>query len=217
MIGSPMDSTAFAPPASDYSVVTYDPCGIGNSSREATTQDVTPGQQADDVHRLLSVLGSEPAHVFGAAAEPSSGSRWSPPTPARSTSPVTTADSWPSPASAAACWTRYSPKRPEPADTLQAHTSPLAAASQHGNASACASAAARHSCPGDRRQIWSIHAPSDGSATTQHTRPSSASRQYTAKPRSLMVRDQPDLGMGAHSRPIGRRQAHLRRDFVHGD
>jgi pimeloyl-ACP methyl ester carboxylesterase len=71
MIGSPMDSTGFAPLAGalagDYTVVTYDPRGIGNSSREDGTQDVTPGQQADDVHRLLSALGGEPAHVFGSS------------------------------------------------------------------------------------------------------------------------------------------------------
>ncbi len=69
MIGSPMDSTGFArladALADDYTVVTYDPRGIGNSSREDITQDVTPEQQADDVHGLLSVLGGEPADVFG--------------------------------------------------------------------------------------------------------------------------------------------------------
>jgi|SRR5450755_1028732 len=79
MIGSPMDSTGFAglsgALADDYTVVTYDPRGTGNSSREDTTHDVTPEQQADDVHRLLSALGSEPAHVFGSSGEPSSGSR----------------------------------------------------------------------------------------------------------------------------------------------
>jgi clorobiocin biosynthesis protein CloN7 len=71
MIGSPMDSTGFAPLAGaladDYTVVTYDPRGIGNSSREDTTQDVTPEQQAEDVHRLLSVLGGQPADVFGSS------------------------------------------------------------------------------------------------------------------------------------------------------
>ena len=40
MIGSPMDSAGFAGLASalagDYTVVTYDPRGIGNSSRETT-------------------------------------------------------------------------------------------------------------------------------------------------------------------------------------
>jgi len=71
MIGSPMDSTGFAPLAGalagDYTVVTYDPRGIGNSSREDSTQDVTPEQQADDVRRLLSALDRGPAHVLGSS------------------------------------------------------------------------------------------------------------------------------------------------------
>src|SRR5215813_12026415 len=69
MIGSPMDSTGFAGLAAAladrYTVVTYDPRCIGNSSREDTDADVTPEQQADDVHRLLSVLGGGSADVFG--------------------------------------------------------------------------------------------------------------------------------------------------------
>jgi clorobiocin/coumermycin A biosynthesis protein CloN7/CouN7 len=71
MIGSPMDSSGFTPLASAladrYTVVTYDPRGIANSSRENTTEDVTPTQQADDVHRLLSALGGGPADVFGSS------------------------------------------------------------------------------------------------------------------------------------------------------
>lgn len=71
MIGSPMDSTGFAGLANalagHYTVVTYDPRGTGNSSREDTTHDVTPEQQADDVDLLLSALGGEPAHVFGSS------------------------------------------------------------------------------------------------------------------------------------------------------
>jgi clorobiocin biosynthesis protein CloN7 len=71
MLGSPMDSTGFAGLAAAladrYTVVTYDPRGIGNSSREDTTEDVTPQQQADDVHRLLSALGGGPADVFGSS------------------------------------------------------------------------------------------------------------------------------------------------------
>jgi clorobiocin biosynthesis protein CloN7 len=71
LIGSPMDSTGFAglagALAGHHTVVTYDPRGTGNSTRENTTQDVTPGQQADDVHRLLSVLGDQPADVFGSS------------------------------------------------------------------------------------------------------------------------------------------------------
>jgi pimeloyl-ACP methyl ester carboxylesterase len=61
--------------AGDYTVVTYDPRGIGNSSPADTAEDVTPKHQADDVHCLLSALGGEPATSPAAAAEPSSGSR----------------------------------------------------------------------------------------------------------------------------------------------
>jgi clorobiocin biosynthesis protein CloN7 len=71
LIGSPMDSSGFTPLASaladHYTVVTYDPRGIGNSSREDTSEDVTPAQQADDVHRLLSALGGGPADLFGSS------------------------------------------------------------------------------------------------------------------------------------------------------
>jgi clorobiocin biosynthesis protein CloN7 len=66
-----MDSTGFAGLASalagQYTVVTYDPRGIGSSSRQDAGQDVTPEQQADDVHRLLSVSGGGPAYVFGSS------------------------------------------------------------------------------------------------------------------------------------------------------
>jgi len=71
LIGSPMDSAGLAglaaAMAGDYTVVTYDPRGIGNSSCQDPGQDVTPEQQADDVHRLLSALGGEPAYVFGSS------------------------------------------------------------------------------------------------------------------------------------------------------
>ncbi len=71
MIGSPMDSTGFTGLASAmadrYTVVTYDPRGIGGSSREDTASEVTPGEQAGDVHHLLSALGGGPADVFGSS------------------------------------------------------------------------------------------------------------------------------------------------------
>jgi pimeloyl-ACP methyl ester carboxylesterase len=71
MIGSPMDSTGFAgladALADRYTVVTYDPRGFGKTSREDTGQDVTPEQQADDLHRLLDELGGAPADVFGSS------------------------------------------------------------------------------------------------------------------------------------------------------
>jgi pimeloyl-ACP methyl ester carboxylesterase len=71
LIGSPMDSTGFAGLAQvlagRYTVVTYDPRGIGHSTREDTSSDITPEQQADDVHRLLSALGGGPADIFGSS------------------------------------------------------------------------------------------------------------------------------------------------------
>jgi len=71
LLGSPMDSTGFASMAAEladsYTVVTYDPRGISNSTREDAAQDVTPELQADDVHRLLCALGGEPAYVFGSS------------------------------------------------------------------------------------------------------------------------------------------------------
>ena len=88
-----MDSTGFAglagALAGRYTVVTYDPRGIGSRSRQDAGQDVTPEQQADDVYRLLSVLGGAPAYVFGSSggavvglalvtAHPGQGVRWSP-------------------------------------------------------------------------------------------------------------------------------------------
>ena len=70
MIGSPMDSTGFAALADalagEYTVVTYDPRGLGDSSRD-DTGDVTPEQQASDVHQLVSALGPGPADVFGSS------------------------------------------------------------------------------------------------------------------------------------------------------
>ena len=70
MIGSPMDSTGFAALADalagGYTVVTYDPRGLGDSSRD-DTGDVTPEQQASDVHQVVSALGRGPADVFGSS------------------------------------------------------------------------------------------------------------------------------------------------------
>lgn len=71
LIGSPMDSSGFAPLAEIVAarrrVVTYDPRGIGRSTRDDTTTDVTPEQQADDVHRVIDTLGGGPVDVFGSS------------------------------------------------------------------------------------------------------------------------------------------------------
>lgn len=71
MIGSPMDSTGFAPlaeiMAATHSVVTYDPRGIGNSTREDDEEDITPALQADDVHQLIGALGGGPVDYLGSS------------------------------------------------------------------------------------------------------------------------------------------------------
>jgi len=71
LIGSPMDSTGFAglagALADRYTVVTYDPRGIGDSSSADPDQDVTPELQAEDVHRLVTALGGGPVHIFGSS------------------------------------------------------------------------------------------------------------------------------------------------------
>jgi clorobiocin/coumermycin A biosynthesis protein CloN7/CouN7 len=71
LLGLEMDSTGFAGMgaelADSFTVVTDDPRGISNSTLQDTAQEVTPELQANDVHRLLSALGSEPAYVFGSS------------------------------------------------------------------------------------------------------------------------------------------------------
>jgi pimeloyl-ACP methyl ester carboxylesterase len=71
VIGSPMTSTGFtalAEAMSDaYTVVTYDPRGLGNSTREDDDADIPPELQADDVHRLIEALGGGPVDYFGSS------------------------------------------------------------------------------------------------------------------------------------------------------
>jgi pimeloyl-ACP methyl ester carboxylesterase len=67
MIGSPMDASGFTTLAEhfrDRTVVTYDPRGIGRSERTDGAVESTPDQHADDLHRLISVLGAEPVDIF---------------------------------------------------------------------------------------------------------------------------------------------------------
>ncbi len=71
LIGSPMDSTGFAGLASAmadrYTVVTYDPRGIGKSTRDNNDEDITPAMQADDVHRLIATLADGTVDYFGSS------------------------------------------------------------------------------------------------------------------------------------------------------
>jgi len=72
MPGGPADSGAFNAIAGeltpDFSVVTYDPRGLSRSKLEAPLEDARIVQIfADDVHRLLKAVTSEPALVFGSS------------------------------------------------------------------------------------------------------------------------------------------------------
>ncbi|HKG52172.1 MAG TPA: alpha/beta hydrolase [Actinomycetales bacterium] len=71
VIGQPMTSEPFGPMAgllaADHTVVTYDPRGLGQSTVEDPSSDVTPQIQADDLARLLDAVGGGPADVFASS------------------------------------------------------------------------------------------------------------------------------------------------------
>jgi hypothetical protein len=54
--------------AGDYAAVTYDPRGIGNSSRAGTAEDVTPTHQADDGALPAVRARRRAGHLFGSSA-----------------------------------------------------------------------------------------------------------------------------------------------------
>jgi pimeloyl-ACP methyl ester carboxylesterase len=67
--GGPEDAAKFAGVrgrlAEDHTVVTYDPRGMSRSTVDGAPGDITVETFADDAHRLLAEVGSEPAYVFG--------------------------------------------------------------------------------------------------------------------------------------------------------
>jgi len=70
MIGSPMDASGFGALAShfpDRTVVTYDPRGLGRSSRKDGRVDHAPMVQADDVHAVIETLGVGPVEMFASS------------------------------------------------------------------------------------------------------------------------------------------------------
>jgi pimeloyl-ACP methyl ester carboxylesterase len=68
MIGQPMTAAGFGALAShfpDRTVVTYDPRGLGRSTRRDGRADHTPAVQASDVHAVIEALGAGPVEMFG--------------------------------------------------------------------------------------------------------------------------------------------------------
>jgi pimeloyl-ACP methyl ester carboxylesterase len=70
MIGQPMDAGGFTALASyfpDRTVVTYDPRGLGRSTRADGRVDHTPTVQAGDVHAIIEALGAGPVEMFASS------------------------------------------------------------------------------------------------------------------------------------------------------
>src|SRR5437764_4387423 len=70
MIGQPMTASGFTTLASHFperTVVTYDPRGLGRSTRTDGTDTQTPEQQADDLHTVVTALGAAPVDVFASS------------------------------------------------------------------------------------------------------------------------------------------------------
>ncbi|RJQ82643.1 alpha/beta hydrolase [Pseudonocardiaceae bacterium YIM PH 21723] len=69
MLGQPMTADGFATLAGflpDRTVVTYDPRGLGRSTRSDGRTDNTPQVQAEDVHALIETIGG-PVDVFASS------------------------------------------------------------------------------------------------------------------------------------------------------
>jgi pimeloyl-ACP methyl ester carboxylesterase len=70
MIGQPMDASGFGALASqfpDRTVITYDPRGLGRSTRKDGRVDNAPTVQADDVHAVAEALGAGPVEMFASS------------------------------------------------------------------------------------------------------------------------------------------------------
>ena len=70
MIGAPMEAagfTALAERFPDRMVVTYDPRGVGRSPRSDGLTAARPEEHAEDLHRLISEIGSGPADIFASS------------------------------------------------------------------------------------------------------------------------------------------------------
>ena len=70
MIGQPMDASGFGTLAShfpDRTVITYDPRGLGRSTRTDGRVDNAPALQAGDVHAVIEALAVGPVEMFASS------------------------------------------------------------------------------------------------------------------------------------------------------
>jgi pimeloyl-ACP methyl ester carboxylesterase len=70
MIGQPMGASGFGALASHFperTVVTYDPRGLGRSTRRDGRVDHAPTVQANDVHAVIEALGAGPVDMFASS------------------------------------------------------------------------------------------------------------------------------------------------------
>jgi len=70
MIGQPMAASGLGTLAShfpDRTVVTYDPRGLGRSTRKDGRVDHSPTVQANDVHAVIEALGAGPVEMFASS------------------------------------------------------------------------------------------------------------------------------------------------------
>jgi pimeloyl-ACP methyl ester carboxylesterase len=70
LIGSPMGAGGFVTLAShftDRTVVTYDPRGVERSTKADPASPSTPGQHADDLHRIIAALDTGPVDLFASS------------------------------------------------------------------------------------------------------------------------------------------------------
>ncbi|WP_406637821.1 alpha/beta fold hydrolase [Amycolatopsis sp. WGS_07] len=70
MIGQPMDASGFSALAERFperTVVTYDPRGLGRSTRSDGSVENRPEVQAGDVHAVIEALGAGPVDLFASS------------------------------------------------------------------------------------------------------------------------------------------------------
>jgi pimeloyl-ACP methyl ester carboxylesterase len=69
LVAAPMDASGFGTLAAhfpDRTVVTYDPRGLGRSTRQDGRTEHTPQQNADDLHRIIEAVGG-PVEMFASS------------------------------------------------------------------------------------------------------------------------------------------------------